>query len=122
MSKNPFNLALRFILEMGALVSLGIFGYRIFEGAVGVVTAILLPLCFAVAWGVFAVKGDPSRSGKTVVATPGPVRLVLELLLFSISVVALLYSGYPLAAMFFGIAIIIHYLLSLDRIKWLMNQ
>ncbi len=122
MSKNPFNLALRFILEMMALMSLGIFGYRFFEGAMGVIAAVLLPLCFAVAWGVFAVKGDPSRSGKTVVTTPGPVRLVLELLLFSISVVALLYSDYPLVALIFGIAIIIHYLLSLDRVKWLLNQ
>lgn len=122
MSQHPFNLALRFILEIMALVSLGIFGYRLLDGALGVIGAVLLPLCFAVAWGVFAVRGDPSRSGKTVVPTPGPVRLVLELFLFSLSVVALIMSGYALIALIFGVAIIIHYVWSMDRVKWLLNQ
>lgn len=122
MSTNPFNLALRFILEMVALVSLGIFGYMFFEGGLRVLAAILLPLAFAVTWGVFAVRGDPSRSGKTVVPTAGPVRLLIELLLFGISVVALLLSGYTLSALIYGIAIIIHYALSLDRVKWLLHK
>jgi hypothetical protein len=48
MSKNPINLALRFSLEMMALVSFGIFGFRLWEGVFGVLAAILLPLCFAI--------------------------------------------------------------------------
>ena len=122
MSQHPINLALRFILELSALVALGISGYRFFEGGLGVLAAVMLPLGFAVTWGVFAVREDPSRSGKTVVATPGPVRLVLELVLFGISAGALLLSGYVLTALIFGIAVIVHYLLSLDRIKWLMHK
>lgn len=122
MSKNPFNLALRFILEMVSLVSLVIFGYHSFDGAMGVLAAILLPFAFAVTWGVFAVRGDPSRSGKTVVTTPGPVRLVLELLLFGLAVVALLLTGYNLPGLIFGIAVIIHYAFSLDRVKWLLHK
>ncbi len=122
MSKNPFNLALRFVLEMIALVSVGIFGYHFFEGGLGVLAAILLPLAFAITWGVFAVRGDPSRSGKTVANTPGPVRLVLELLLFGLAVIALLLLGYKLPGLVFGIAILIHYALSLDRVKWLLHK
>lgn len=122
MSRNPFNFALRFILEMIALVSVGIFGYHFFKGGLGVLAAILFPLAFAIIWGVFAVRGDPSRSGKTVVNTPGPVRLVLELLLFGLAVIALLLSGYKLPGLVFGIAIIIHYTLSLDRVKWMLHK
>ncbi len=122
MSKNPFNLAIRFILEMIALLSVGIFSYHFFARAMGVIAAIFLPLAFAIAWGVFAVRGDPSRSGKAVVATPGPVRLVLELVLFGLAVVALLLSGYSLFGLIYGIAIILHYVLSLDRVKWLLQK
>lgn len=122
MSKHPLNLALRFILELTAIVALGIFGYRAFDGGLGVLAAILLPLGFAVIWGVFAVRGDPSRSGKTVVDTPGILRLFLELVLFGLAVAALYLSGYTLLSFVYLIIIIIHYLLSFDRIRWLVKQ
>lgn len=122
MSKHPLNLALRFILELTAIVALGIFGYHAFDGGLGVLAAIMLPLGFAVIWGVFAVRGDPSRSGKTVVNTPGPVRLILELILFGIAVAALYLSGYTAVSIIYLIVIVIHYLLSLDRIRWLLGR
>lgn len=122
MSQHPLNLALRFILEIAALVSLTIYGSHAFGGGLGVLAAIMLPLCFAVIWGVFAVREDPSRSGKTVVATPGPVRLFLELCLFGFSVAALYLSGYVSLSFVYLIIIVIHYLLSLDRIRWLLRK
>jgi F0F1-type ATP synthase assembly protein I len=122
MSKNPFNLALRFLLEIAALVSLGIFGNFYFEGGLGVIAAMLLPLFFAITWGVFAVRGDPSRSGKTVVATPGIIRLLLELLLFGCAIAALNGSGYTSLSLIFLILLILHYLLSLDRVRWLIGK
>ncbi len=81
MSKNPINLALRFLLELAAIASLVIWIIKEFEGIPMLVLVISVPVLFASIWGIFAVKGDPSRSGKTVVQTPGWARLILELLL-----------------------------------------
>ena len=64
---------------------MGLWGYNISEGFSGILYAILLPLAFASPWGIFAVPRDPSRSGKTVIATPGHYRLVLELFLFAVA-------------------------------------
>ncbi len=89
MSNNPINLALRFLLELAAIASL----------------VISVPVLFASIWGIFAVKGDPSRSGKTVIQTPGWARLILEILLFTIAGLALL-----------------HYIISYDRVIWLLKR
>jgi hypothetical protein len=53
---------------------------------------ILIPLLAATAWGVFNVKGDPSRSGKAPVPVPGIVRLLLELAFFGSATLALFQS------------------------------
>ena len=122
MSKNPVNLAIRFTLEVVAIVTFGIWGYRASNGLPGLILAILLPLVFAGLWGVFAVPDDPSRSGKTVVRTPGPIRLLLELALFGAAVWMLFDLDFQKLAWIFGSLVGIHYLTSYDRIKWLMKQ
>ena len=122
MSKNPVNLAIRFALEVVAIVTFGVWGYRTSEGLPGLILAILLPLVFAGLWGVFAVPNDPSRSGKTVVQTPGVVRLLLELGLFGAAAWMLLDLDYSTIALIFGSAVVIHYFISFDRISWLLKQ
>ena len=49
----------------------------------------------------------------------GIVRLVLEILIFTTGVVLLWFVS-PVAAMVLGIGVVIHYLLSIDRIRWLL--
>lgn len=122
MSYHPLNQALRFILEISALVSLAIWGYSSFGSGLRILMAILAPLVFALLWGIFAVRGDPSRSGKTVIDVPGPVRLFLELILFSFSVLALYYSGYSALSFAFGAMVVLHYIISYDRVLWLMKK
>ncbi len=122
MSKNPFNLAFRFVLELASIASLGMWGYSLSNGALAILGAIFFPLVFMLLWGIFAVRGDPSRSGKTVVNTPGRARLILELVLFGISAWALGAAGYTVVAIIFGVAVIVHYLLSLDRVLWLVKE
>lgn len=122
MSKHPLNLALRFILEVAALISFGIWGYGISDSPTRIVTAILFPVLFALIWGIFAVRNDPSRSGKTVVPTPGIIRLILELALFGSAVWMLLDMQYTMVTLIFGIAVGGHYILSYDRIIWLFKQ
>jgi hypothetical protein len=121
-SLRPLNLALRFFLELIAIISFGIWGYHQSDIGLRILLAVLLPAGFAVLWGVFAVKGDPSRSGKAIVQTPGVIRLLLELALFGAATWMLLDLDYRRIALVFGIVVVLHYLLSFDRIAWLLKQ
>ncbi len=121
MSHNSPNLILRFLLEVTALISLGMWGRSLAEGTTGIFLMFLIPVIAAVLWGTFNVKGDPSRSGKAPVPVPGWVRLTLELVFFGGSALALA-DVQPTAGIGFGAIVIIHYLFSIDRIKWLLNQ
>lgn len=122
MSNHPLNLALRFLLEVTALVTFGFRGYRLTDNWTRIIWAIALPLIFATIWGIFAVHNDPSRSGKTVVSTPGIVRLLIELVLFSIATWVIIDMGYTLAGWIFGAIIFLHYLISYKRVIWLLKQ
>ena len=122
MSKNPVNLAIRFALEVVAIVTFGIWGYRASDGLPGLILAILLPLVFAGLWGVFAVPNDPSRSGKTVVPTPGMIRLILELALFVAATWMLFDLEFQKLGWIFSTGVLIHYASSYDRIAWLLKQ
>jgi hypothetical protein len=48
------NLALKFLLEIAALVAIGIWGASLADGAVAVLCAIALPAVAAVLWGLLA--------------------------------------------------------------------
>jgi len=122
MSKNPINGTLRFLMELGAIFTFGKWGYSLSESWKAVLLAILMVVLFGSLWGVFAVKDDPSRSGKTVVATPGLVRLLLELVLFVSATWMLFNLGYTTLALIFGGVTILHYAVSYDRIGWLLKQ
>jgi protein involved in polysaccharide export with SLBB domain len=62
MGQNPLNLALRFVLEIVALIAVGYWGWTAATGVLGYVLAIGLPLLAAVFWGTFRVPGDDSGS------------------------------------------------------------
>lgn len=122
MSKHPVNLAIRFVLEVVAIGSFGVWGFRCSDEWIGYLLALLFPLLFAVLWGVFAVPNDPSRSGKTVVITPGPIRLILELALFGAAAWVLFDLDFQKLGWIFSAAVLIHYATSYDRIVWLLKQ
>jgi len=121
MEKNHLNLAVRFILEIIALISLGAWAKAQFPGAMGYILMIAIPLFAAIIWGTFNVKGDPSRSGKAPVPVPGIVRLLIELAFFSFATWAL-FSLNPTCGWIFGTVALGHYILSYDRIIWLLRQ
>ncbi len=73
-------------------------------------------------WTVFAVPNDPSRNGQTVIAVNGITRLVIELMIFGIAVAALYFSDLKTVSLSFLCLIILHYIFSAERIKWLLNQ
>lgn len=116
---HPANLAFRFVLEVAALIAIGIGAYNLATGFLAWLLAIGLPVMAAGFWVTFNVPGDRSRSGEAPVVVRGSVRLVLELLFFSASV-GLLWLVSPTAATVIGTGVVIHYALSIDRIRWLL--
>ena len=122
MGSHPINLALRFILELTALISIGIWGWNKTDHSFRIILAIGLPILFAAIWAIFAVPNDPSRSGQTVIVTSGIIRLVIELGIFTLATLAMYNNGDSKLYIFFAVIVIIHYLVSYDRIIWLLNN
>lgn len=121
MSQNPLNLTIRFLLEIIALVAIAAWARAQFPGKLGFVLMIALPLFAAVVWGTFNVKGDPSRSGKAPVPVPGPVRLLIELAFFAFATWGL-FSLNQTYGWIFGLVALVHYGVSYDRIRWLLQR
>lgn len=116
---HPINLGFRLVLELAALVSIGLGASTLTEGWFRWVLAIGVPLVAAVVWGVFNVPGDRSRSGEAPVPVPGIVRLLIELAVF-ISGAVLISLVSSAAAAVLGGAVAVHYAISIDRIRWLL--
>ncbi len=83
MGTHPVNLAVRFFLELSALASFGIWGWRLREDGWRFALALAIPLTAAALWGTFAVPDDPSRSGSAPVPVPGILRLAIEFAFFA---------------------------------------
>lgn len=122
MGSHPINLMIRFILEIIALLAVGFWGWKRFDGFLQFILGVGLPLAMTVIWGVFAVPEDPSRSGKARVPISGILRLILEFSFFTIAVWSLFDLGYDKLSYILGGLIIIHYLVSYDRISWLLSK
>ncbi len=120
---HPVNLAFRFLLEVAALLALGFGTYAIVSDALPTalawVVALAVPLVAATAWATFNVPGDKSRSGEAPVPVPGIVRLLVEFNVFVVAVVLVWFAS-PTAAVVLALAVLVHYALSIDRIRWLV--
>ncbi|MFN4286464.1 MAG: YrdB family protein [Lacibacter sp.] len=119
MSQHPLNLALRFLLELAAMGAYAAGSYRLAGNGWKMAAAILVPLLVAFLWGTFRVDGEP---GKAPVPVPGWLRLMLEAILFAGAVWVLNRSGFRNAAFVFSFLLIVHYLLSWDRIIQLLSR
>ena len=123
MGSNPINLFVRFLLELAALFAFGSWAWQQSD-ALGlklffILLAVVIP---AALWGTFAVPNDPSRSGKAPVPVPGLVRLLLEWFFFAAAAWALFEAGKSQAGTILAAITLIHYLISYDRIIWLLKQ
>jgi ABC-type amino acid transport system permease subunit len=122
MGSHPLNLTLRFLLEIAALAAAGYWGWTQNEGAIRWLLVIGLPLLLAILWGTFAVPDDPSRSGQAPVPTPGYLRLLLELAIFTAASIALFASQRYTAGWLLAGITLFHYVISYDRIAWLLKN
>lgn len=119
MNSHPLNLALRFVLEILALAAFAYWGWTQHTGLLRAVLALLVPILAGAVWGTFRVPGDPKDAP---IAVPGRVRLLLEVGFFGSAVALLAAANQPSAALVFAIVTILHYLVSYDRVIWLMKQ
>ena len=110
------------MLEMSGLVTLGVWGWARGDGVLKYVLALVVPLIAAAIWGIFAVPDDPSRSGDAPVIVPGLVRLVLELAFFTSVVWALFAMRSSMLGCLFGVIVVLHYMVSYERVSWLLRQ
>lgn len=122
MANNPLNLALRFVLELGGLFAFGYWGWTQHTGALRFLLGIGLPLLAVVIWGTFRVPADSSANGKAPVHVPGWTRLLIELIFFGGATWFLFDTGAVTAGWIFGGLSLFHYLISYDRILWLVKS
>jgi hypothetical protein len=119
---HPANLTLRFVLELSALFALGRWGWSQRGDGFRMLIGLGLPLAAAAAWGICAVPDDPTRSGSAPIPVPGLARLALESVFFGSAVGAFYALGLKAVAGSFAFTVAVHYLLSFDRIRWLVAQ
>ena len=122
MGSHPLNLMLRFLLELCVLAVAGYWGWTVSKDFTRFLLVIGMPLLLAILWGTFAVPDDPSRSGRAPIPVPGVLRLTLELANFAFAAWALYSIGHPILGLILAILVILHYILSYDRITWLVRQ
>ncbi len=118
----PWNLALRFGLEIAAFVGIGMAASSIAGDSVRWIVVVLAVLAAVSAWGVFNVLDDPSRSGKAPVEVRGWVRLALEIAILGGAAVALVVAGRLSFGWVLGALVLVHYVVSWPRIRWLLEQ
>lgn len=119
MSSHPINLALRFLLEIAALLALGVWGWQSGEGWLQFGLALGIPLVAAALWATFRIPNDP---GAAPVAVPGLIRLILEIAFFALAVWGLYQARLVTFAWILGLTVALHYLISYDRILWMIKQ
>lgn len=99
------NLALRFLLELCALASLGYWGFHNVNGAfVKIACGIGAPLAAIIVWGLFVAP-------KAIVMVSGPLHLLLELVVLGSAAIALYAAGRPLLGLVFALSVIINRIL-----------
>jgi hypothetical protein len=94
------NLGIRFLIELAALVALGVFGAHVGGGGLGsIVLAAGLPLVGAILWGAFA-------SPKAAIDVPA-LKIATEVLVLGGAAVALAVVGSAaLGAAFAGVVLV----------------
>ena len=98
----PINAAARFVLELCALATCAIWGFRVSDQAVVEWTLGLgATIAFALIWGAFVGPKAPLR-------LDDPARLVLEVALFSLTAVALAAATSAVLAVVFAAAIVLN--------------
>jgi hypothetical protein len=113
------NSAFRFALEIAGLIAIGYWGYARTDGGARWLLVLVPPLIIASVWAVFRVPGD---GGDPVVTVPGIARLGIETLVFALAIAALYFASQPIMTLLLAIAVLTHYAIGWERVRWLLQQ
>ena len=104
------NLALRFLLELGILAALAYWGFHTIRGTIPkILVGVGGPVLAAVVWGTFL-------SPKASVQLAAPWKLILEIVVFAVAIVALYAADqHGLALLFALLAVLSRTLLIVWR-------
>lgn len=118
----PWNLLLRFVLEVGAIVAIAGWAMTLTDDWSRYAIATGLVLGVLTVWGVFNVPGDPSRSGNAPLRVPGVLRLLVELLVLGGGAACTALAWHVAAGAVFGALVVLHYSVAWRRFAWLLQQ
>ena len=122
MSDHPANLAVRFILEMVALVFLAMWGWHLKTVLpIRIAASTIVPLVAAAVWGAVATPHDVVRSTSGPIIVSGPVRLIVEIVILAGAAVSMYAAGYERAAIIYIAVVVIQSAASWDRWKRLLT-
>jgi hypothetical protein len=116
-----WQLAIRFALEVAAVVLVGRVAARHVPTHAALAAWGGRALAIG-AWVTFAVRGDPSRSGRAPVPVPGVVRLVLEVAIFTLAALGLAEEGFRGWLAAYLALLVVHHAGTLPRVRWLLRQ
>ncbi len=116
-------LAARFLLEIFGLVGIGFLGWWLGDGGwIGAVLAAVLVLAGAAVWGIFRVRYDPPNKAEQPVVVPGWVRFAIEIGFFAVAAVGLWLGANRAASETLMTAVVVLYVVTWDRQRWLLRQ
>ncbi|MGF1617884.1 MAG: YrdB family protein [Acidimicrobiia bacterium] len=121
MGFNPANLTFRFLLEIFGLIGLFRLGLEVGTGLWSWVLAVGFTFGAMALWATFRVTGDRSAKGDAPYAVSGPVRLLIELVVFGAGAVGWFAAGPNWIAWAYVGALALHHVISYDRIAWLIR-
>lgn len=101
-ASTPFEwlvVSVRFLLEVGALVALGYWGYATGTGVLRYVLAVAAPLAAALVWGAVVAP-------KAAISVSPLVRLAVSLLVFAAAAGALYATDRPVLALAFAAVVV----------------
>ena len=119
---SPWNLGFRFLLELGALGAMGVWGYQQRDDASRWGLAIGVPVFAVSLWTIFATPDDPSRGGQGLVPIPGWLRLGFEIAFFAFATYTLADRTSLPVGLTYGAATAGHYAISYERLAWLFRH
>jgi hypothetical protein len=122
MGFHPINLTFRFLLEITGLVGLFRLGLDTGTGAWRWALAGALTFVAMALWATFRVPGDASARGDAPYSVTGPVRLVIELVVFGGGALGWFVAGPSWMGWAYLAALVLHHGLSYDRIGWLLRS
>jgi hypothetical protein len=121
MGFNPVNLTFRFLLEIIGLVGTFRLGLEVGTGIWRWVLAVGFTFAAMALWATFRVPGDQSAKGDAPYAVSGPMRLLIELVVFGAGAVGWFVAGPNWMAWAYLSALTLHHVISYDRIAWLIR-